>query len=157
MEPVTIDLAGLTEWGPYAYLSAYALVTVFLGFIARGHIRSAGATKGDVQASHVASSIVSGLVGIVTAIFTLCSSSQMFDRSIVFADQSKGAMVAVDVYERAVEKRNFVREKLEIAYRELEIVKADKEKLFAALFEHIAIVADKTNDLTGEDHGPRDN
>lgn len=97
MEPVTINLEGLAEFGPYGYLLVYVLVTAALGAFARRHARLAGETTGDAQSSHIATGIVTTVLGLLLFIVTLSGADAMFDSSIATAQRNLKAQEAVAI------------------------------------------------------------
>lgn len=112
MEPVTIDLSGVGELGPYVYLLAYILVTTFFGGISRRHIRLAGSSaSSDVANAHGISGAISGALGIVLFIMTLVATGSMFSKSL----ESRQAVVTHREYTSALNELNEVQHKLVIA------------------------------------------
>ncbi len=136
MDPVTINLPDVV-WGPYAWLAAYVLGTGFLGLFSRRHIRLAGITKGDEQGSHTVAGIVSGILGIVAFIVTLCSSNSMFNRSIVLADNGTeqrmearcSESVSVDSFVNCVHELTAGKDRLIEAQERLEETKEEARLL----------------------------
>lgn len=108
MEPVTINLEGLTEFGPYGYLLAYVLVTAAVGAFARRHIRLAGETTGDAQSSHIATGVVTTVLGLILFLVTLSGADDMFDSSIATAQRNLEAQERAHVAaDRAAEPPPF--------------------------------------------------
>lgn len=94
MEPITLNLPDLGQWAPYGWLAAYMLAVAFFGGISYRHIRLAGVSTGEVQNAHMATFIVSGILGLALFIAALCSANELFDRSIRLADKN------LEVHER---------------------------------------------------------
>lgn len=99
MDPVTIDLPDVGTWGPYGWLTAYVLATGFLCLFSCRHILLSGKTTGDAQVSYIASGILSGVLGLIVFIATLCSANKMFNRSIELANSQVETRVLGEKYQ----------------------------------------------------------
>lgn len=178
MEPVTINLDGLNSLGPHIYLSVYVLATAFFGLIARRSIRLAGVTKGDISMTHTIKGAVTGCIGIIVFLATLCSGNDMFDRAIRVADHNSAAghqgYVGMDFYERAVEERDLAKRvykqtvgERNLARERLTLAEGDREKLIMQMEAELTskeierVLSRKvylpSSTATGENDGTHDN
>lgn len=71
MEPITVNLSGLSELGPLAYIVAAVVATMFFGIVSWRSIIVAGRVEGGKKDSQIAVAIVAGVAGLVNMIVSL--------------------------------------------------------------------------------------
>jgi len=107
MDPVTINLPDLTQLGPMGFLVGHLVAAIFFGIAAWRQIGAAGVCYGRscsptnssqsqeekrqemMAGSHVARSVVGGVIGVVNVIIVMFMSTQMFSRALEKADFHK--------------------------------------------------------------------
>lgn len=151
MEPVTIDLSGLGEFGAYAYPLIYMLVSAFFGTVSRRHLSAAGQCLGEgyntrekesrIQTmkgrTHLANGAVTGAIGLAAFVTALVTSIMLFDKAA--EKMSPTATAATTVCARCLEpsfdgfsKLEEARLILACAKKEFEAAKTDRAELFVS-------------------------
>lgn len=108
MEPVTINLEGLSEFGPFGYLIGHTLAALFFGIIAFRHSALAGKCKGEgcrgdrseseaqgmVANSHIWRAAISGFLGLANAVAVIVMSVNLFVASLEKANAGSDSQTA---------------------------------------------------------------
>lgn len=122
MDPVTINLPDLTQFGPLGYLAGHLMAAMFFGVLTWRQIGAAGVCygkscsdtnldaqnqeqkqQGDMGDAHVARSIVGGIIGTVNIIVVICMSVQMFSQALERADLAAIAALQISFAKQDME------------------------------------------------------
>lgn len=126
MDPVTINLPDLTQFGPLGYLAGHLMAAMFFGVLTWRQIGAAGVCYGkscsdtnldaqnqeqkqqreigwEMGDAHVARSIVGGIIGIVNIIVVICMSVQMFSQALERADLAAIAALQISFAKQDME------------------------------------------------------
>lgn len=102
MDPVTINLEGLSEFGPFGYLIGHTLAALFFGIIAFRQTSLAGKCKGEgcqdmVANSHICRAVTGGVLGLANAIVVIVMSVNLFVASLDKANSTTASMTTSKV------------------------------------------------------------
>lgn len=95
MEPVTINLEGLSEFGPLGYILGHLAAGMFFGAIAWRNIACAGSCYDNSQTyrgnTHIARSVASGVLSLASLIILFVMSGQLFYQAVQKSSQTASA------------------------------------------------------------------